>query len=326
MGDRLDASLITPWIPREVREFLARTDGAVSQRSGVLGVGKPGKVGVLEATFKVDQASGRTGLAKRFVKAPMSLTRPLYVDPSDPSHAVLYVRTTGGGLAENDRIRQKILVGERAQATVTTQAATNVHRMNTGLATQWSTFSVADRARLEYLPGHTTLYAGSRLVQFTEFEVAPQAALIAGEITLAGRLARGENHTFDAVCLGMRVTRNGMPLLNDHVVMVGAGNGTDLMLWGDAPVWGTLVIVVPEDFSPTQGFALSDMCHEALLAVPAVQEGKVTTGVSTLMNRSGAMVRIAGNSSITVRATMNAAHDAARRAVMGSPAFDLRTM
>ena len=91
MGDRLDASLITPWIPREVREFLARTDGAVSQRSGVLGVGKPGKVGVLEATFKVDQASGRTGLAKRFVKAPMSLTRPLYVDPSDPSHAVLYL-------------------------------------------------------------------------------------------------------------------------------------------------------------------------------------------------------------------------------------------
>ena len=72
MGDRLDASLITPWIPREVREFLARTDGAVSQRSGVLGVGKPGKVGVLEATFKVDQASGRTGLAKRFVKASAS--------------------------------------------------------------------------------------------------------------------------------------------------------------------------------------------------------------------------------------------------------------
>ena len=85
MGDRLDASLLTPWIPRELREFLACTDRAVVQRSGVLGVGKPGKVGVLEAELKVDRSTGRTGLAQRFVKAPMSLTRPLYVDPSDLS-------------------------------------------------------------------------------------------------------------------------------------------------------------------------------------------------------------------------------------------------
>jgi len=328
-SDRLDASLITPWIPRELRELLAREDGSadgVPRRSGVLGVGRPGKVGVLEAELKVDKSTGRTGLAQRFVKAPMSLTRPLYVDPSDPNHAVLYVRTTGGGLAENDRIRQKVQVGEGAQATVTTQAATNVHRMNAGLATQWSTFTVAEGASLEYVPGHTTLYGGSRLVQFNEFEVAPSAALIAGEITLSGRLAHGESHAFDAVCLGMRVTRDGMPLLNDHVVMVGAGSGTDLMLWGNAPVWGTLVVVVPEDFFSTSAPSLSDQFYEALRTIPAVQEGRVTVGVSTLINKSGVMVRIAGGSTVTVRAAMKAAHDEARRAVIGRPAFDLRTM
>lgn len=328
-SDRLDASLITPWIPRELRELFAREEGPAEQvqwPSGVLGVGKPGKVGVLEAELKVDRSTGRTGLAQRFVKAPMSLTRPLYVDPSDPRHAVLYVRMTGGGLAENDRIRQKIQVGEGAQATVTTQAATNVHRMNAGLATQWSTFTVADGARLEYVPGHTTLYAGSRLVQFNEFEVAPSAALIAGEITLSGRLAHGESHAFDAACLGMRVTRNGMPLLNDHLVMVGAGSGTDLMLWGDAPVWGTLVAVVPEDFCSTSTLSLSDQCHEVLRDIPAVQDGKVAIGVSTLVEGSGVMVRISGQSSVTVRAAMHAAHDAVRRAVRGRPAFDLRTM
>ena len=253
--NRLDPAALTPPIPREVRRFVeADNVGVASGRkaSGVLGVGKPGKVGVLDLTLGAGESTGRTGLKERFVKAPMSLTRPLYVDPADDKHAVVYLRTTGGGLAENDRIRQRITLEAGADATVTTQAATNVHRMNAGLACQWTSFELGEGAHLEYLPGHTTMYGGARLVQLTEFDVPAAASLIAGEITLAGRLARGEAHQFDALSLAMRVTRDERALLSDNFVVVGADSGRDLMLWGAYPVWGTLVAVLPQAGRGTQ--------------------------------------------------------------------------
>ncbi|WP_459610654.1 urease accessory protein UreD [Corynebacterium urogenitale] len=253
--NRLDPAALTPPIPREVRRFVEADNARVTsgqKASGVLGVGKPGKVGVLELTLGAGESTGRTGLKERFVKAPMSLTRPLYVDPADDKHAVVYLRTTGGGLAENDRIRQRITLEAGADATVTTQAATNVHRMNAGLACQWTSFELGEGAHLEYLPGHTTLYGGARLVQLTEFDVLATASLIAGEITLAGRLARGEAHQFDALSLAMRVTRDGRSLLSDNFVVVGADSGRDLMLWGAYPVWGTLVAVLPQAGRGTQ--------------------------------------------------------------------------
>lgn len=253
--NRLDPAALTPPIPREVRRFVEADNAGVAsgrKASGVLGVGKPGKVGVLDLTLGAGESTGRTGLKERFVKAPMSLTRPLYVDPADDKHAVVYLRTTGGGLAENDRIRQRITLEAGADATVTTQAATNVHRMNAGLACQWTSFELGEGAHLEYLPGHTTMYGGARLVQLTEFDVPATASLIAGEITLAGRLARGEEHQFDALSLAMRVTRDGRPLLSDNFVVVGADSGRDLMLWGAYPVWGTLVAVLPQAGRGTQ--------------------------------------------------------------------------
>lgn len=311
-----------------MREYVqvadVETDGVAS---GVLGVGRPGKVGVLEATLGTDARSGVTGLKSRYVKAPMSLTRPLYVDPADQRHAVLYLRTTGGGLAENDRMRVAVEMEAGAQATVTTQAATNVHRMNRGLATQWTSFVVSDEARLEYLPGHTTMYGGSRFVQHTEFEVAPSAALIAGEVTLAGRLARGEEHQFEALSLTMRVTREKVPMLSDRTVIVGPGSGRDLMLWGEYPVWATLVVVPPVDHGAAdKRQSVSDLCFHALEASVDVGESEALAGVSTMVNNVGAIVRVASRSPQQARRVMDVVHDAARQEIMGKSAFDLRRM
>ena len=229
MADRLDPSALTPPIPPELRRIVGdgagAGDGASAASgdgvtSGVRGVGQPGKVGLLQAQL-VAGSSGCTGLRGRFAKAPLSVSRPLYIDATRPHHAYLYTRTTGGGLAENDRVRQIVDVEDHACATVTSQAATNVHRMNAGCATQWSTFTVGEGAVLEYLPGHTTLFAGSRLVQSTEFRLAAGATLLAVETVMLGRLARGERHAFDAFSQGLRVEREGRPLLSDITCAAG---------------------------------------------------------------------------------------------------------
>lgn len=357
MADRLDPSALTPPIPPELRRIVGAGDGAGAASgdgvtSGVRGVGQPGKVGLLQAQL-VAGSSGRTGLRGRFAKAPLSVSRPLYIDATRPHHAYLYTRTTGGGLAENDRVRQIVDVEDHACATLTTQAATNVHRMNAGCATQWSTFTVGEGAVLEYLPGHTTLFAGSRLVQSTEFHLAAGATLLAVETVMLGRLARGERHAFDVFSQGLRVEREGRPLLSDITCAVGAGvsggeesgmaSSQSEMLFGPWPVWTTMVVVPPAGWG---GAAARE--HVNRLAgelVSAVLQGRAPErqgetqsekqeetqsetqwGVSTLVGDSGVIVRVAGMSTREVNRVVDVLYDTARRAVLGAGAVDLRTM
>lgn len=363
MTDRLDPTALTPPIPPELRRIVGVGAGAASGdsvTSGVRGVGQPGKVGLLQAQL-VAGSSGRTGLRGRFAKAPLSVSRPLYIDATRPHHAYLYTRTTGGGLAENDRVRQIVDVEDHACATVTTQAATNVHRMNAGCATQWSTFTVGDGAVLEYLPGHTTLFEGSRLVQSTEFRLAAGATLLAVETVMLGRLARGERHAFDVFSQGLRVEREGRPLLSDITCAVGAGvsgegeggmsggmaTSQSELLFGPWPVWTTMVVVPPAGWGDDAArehvnrlagelvSAASKGCAPETHEKPRVEthvelqeetQPETQWGVSTLVGDSGVIVRVAGMSTREVNRVANVLYDTARRAVLGSGAMDLRTM
>jgi urease accessory protein len=184
---RTDVAACTPPVPWEMRGLC---DEVAASGDGVLPVGRPGKVGVLDLSLGVD-ADGVTGVTSRFVKAPVQLTRPLYIDtgdPGDPGEAFVYVRTTGGGLAQNDRVRQNVRLGAGARATLTTQAATPVHRMNAGLATQWVSIGVGEEAVCEYLPGQSILFAGSRLLQVTDVHTAVHLAGDHGDDGIAAGL------------------------------------------------------------------------------------------------------------------------------------------
>lgn len=330
---RLDPVALTPPVPWEFASFLE--DGGDAASDGVQPVGRPGKVGVLDLTLGVD-AAGRTGVTSRYVKAPMQFTRPLYIDPADPGEAFVYVRSTGGGLAQNDRIRQRVTLGDGARATVTTPAGTPVHRMNAGLATQWISLTVGEDAVCEYLPGQNTLFAGSRLLQVTDVDLADSATLLAADVILTGRLARGERDLFDALGQCWRVERGGRPLLSDMMCVVGAGQGRSEMLLSRWPVWGTVLIVPPVGPAGSPSTAISaKVSVKSLLA--SVREllvarcadtdpADLTAAASTMVNDAGITVRVAGEDPVTVRAIVDAVHDHARRALLGRPAVDLRRM
>lgn len=310
----LDPSALTPPVPHEMADIAGEHSSG-----GVMPVGRPGKVGVLDVTLGV--RGGRTGVASRFVKAPMQLTRPLYIDPADPGEAFLYIRTTGGGLAQNDRIRQAVRLESGARATVTTQAGTPVHRMDAGMASQWVSLHVADGAVCEYLPGQTTLFAGSRLLQTTDAEVAPGGTLLAAEVMLTGRLARGEVNGFDALAQRFRVTRGGRPLLSDTLCVTGAAAQSEMLLsrW---PVWGTVLLVPPSPPSPSDVPALLAAVRDAL---PDARP-ELTAAASTMVADAGVTVRVAGEDPVTVRSVVGEVHSLAREHLLGRPAVDLRRM
>jgi urease accessory protein len=307
----LDPSSLTPPVPHEMADVAGERSSG-----GVMPVGRPGKVGVLDVTLGV--RGGRTGVVSRFVKAPMQLTRPLYIDPSDPGEAFLYIRTTGGGLAQNDRIRQVLRLESGARATATTQAGTPVHRMDAGMASQWVSLHVADGAVCEYLPGQTILFAGSRLLQTTDVDVAPGGTVLAAEVMLTGRLARGEVNGFDTLAQRFRVTRNGRPLLSDTLCVTGATASSEMLLsrWA---AWGTLLIVPS---SPSDVPGLLDMLRGAL---PEASED-LTAAASTMVGDEGVTVRVAGDDPVEVRGLVDRVHSVAREHLLGRPAVDLRRM
>lgn len=307
----LDPSSLTPPVPHEMADVAGERSSG-----GVMPVGRPGKVGVLDVTLGV--RGGRTGVVSRFVKAPMQLTRPLYIDPSDPGEAFLYIRTTGGGLAQNDRIRQVLRLESGARVTVTTQAGTPVHRMDAGMASQWVSLHVADGAVCEYLPGQTILFDGSRLLQTTDVDVARGGTVLAAEVMLTGRLARGEVNGFDTLAQRFRVTRNGRPLLSDTLCVTGATANSEMLLsrWA---VWGTLLIVPS---SPSDVPGLLDMLRGAL---PEGSED-LTAAASTMVGDEGVTVRVAGDDPVEVRGLVDRVHSVAREHLLGRPAVDLRRM
>jgi urease accessory protein len=323
---RTDAATCTPPVPWEMRGLCGEV---AASGDGVLPVGRPGKVGVLELSLGVD-ADGTTGVTSRFVKAPVQLTRPLYIDtgdPGDPGEAFVYVRTTGGGLAQNDRVRQNVRLGAGARATLTTQAATPVHRMNAGLATQWVSVEVGEEAVCEYLPGQSILFAGSRLLQVTDVSVADSGTLLAAEVVLTGRLARGERDLYDAFGQCFRVEREERPLLSDTLCVMGAGQGRSEMLLSRWPVWGTVLIVPPATWAGAGVRELLGSVRELLVGLCAgVDPVELTAVASTMVEDAGITVRVAGEDPVAVRSVVDAVHGHAREALLGRPAVDLRRM
>lgn len=311
-------------IPSEVRRYVG--EGDVGKRTGTIPVGFPGKVGIADLTLAPDEraADRQTGFVDRFIKAPMYVSRPLYIDAGDTGEAFVYLRSTGGGLAANDRVRQKLTCEPGARATITTQAATPVQRMDEGLAIQWTTLDVRAGAICEYLPGQTILFGGSRLLQITDAVVEQGGALLAADVMLTGRLARGERNQFDALSQvwTIRQPRHGrsIPLLSDTLCVTGEGAQSQMLLSKYA-VWGTVLAVPPEKSMVPR------IVEELRTEVGRMPGGAdIEIGVSTLVEDYGVMVRIAGNDPVDVETAVRRSYSLIRKAVVGRAAIDLRRM
>lgn len=136
--------------------------------------------------------SGRTGTtrpAHLYQHDPCRILFPR-VDPGELTTAI--VANTAGGLAGGDRLRVDIALEDGARAVATGQSAEKVYR-SLGPTTQLTVrLAVADDGWLEYLPQETILFDGARFERTTEIAVDRGARLLAGDIVVHGRTARGE--------------------------------------------------------------------------------------------------------------------------------------
>jgi urease accessory protein len=119
-------------------------------------------------------------LAHLYRKAPLLAQQALYWDEHLPGLPCVYVITTSGCVLEGDHFDITIAAGAGAMAHITTQAATKIHQMGSGYASQSQRLDLAENAYLEVLPGPVIPHRHSRFVTQTEAVVAESATLLTG--------------------------------------------------------------------------------------------------------------------------------------------------
>jgi urease accessory protein len=164
--------------------------------------------GSLSARFCV--RAGRTELVNLRCQPPLQALRALRVGQA----AELMVATLGPGLMGGDHLRLEVEAEPGADARITSTAATRVLPTRNGRGAEGAIrLTVADGARLSYLPRPTILQAGAAYRQRIEVDLGRRALALIGDVVVPGRLASGEAFAFAELDASLTVRDAGGDLL-----------------------------------------------------------------------------------------------------------------
>jgi urease accessory protein len=280
-----------------------RTSGPGSRSETVDAVPRPRLLisGSAEIGFRDD--AGTTRLAHLYHHDPL---RVLFPTPAkgDPTTAV--VATTSGGIVGGDRMAVTATAGDDARAMVTMQAAEKVYRSAGPDATVDVRLAAGAGAWLEWLPQETILFEGARLRRTTRVDLAADASVLAGEMIVLGRIARGERMATGLVRDAWEVRREGRLVWADALHVDGdvAGAIDAPAGLGGAVAIATVVLAAPG--APDLRDAVRDL-------LPAAGAG--ATVVAGLL-----LVRLMGPDPAVVRAGFAKVWSELRTAAGGCPA------
>lgn len=155
---------------------------------------------------------GVSRLAMLDQRAPL---RVLFPEPHDPGVPLAVLVTTSGGLVGGDILDVAISAGPGAAALVTTQAAEKVYRSEGPTCGIRVELEAGPASWLEWLPNETIVFDAARLRRLTCVSLAAEARLLAGEIVVLGRLARGERFTSGLIHDAWEIHREGRLVWTD---------------------------------------------------------------------------------------------------------------
>lgn len=141
--------------------------------------------GSLALAYRRDELRGapRTVLHDRH-DGPLRVLASLYPEAPAICHNVLV--HPPGGLVGGDELDIDISVDPGAHALITTPGATRFYRSTGATATQRLHATLADGARLEWLPLETIAYSGCLGENLMRFELAPGAEMIGWDVLALG--------------------------------------------------------------------------------------------------------------------------------------------
>jgi urease accessory protein len=205
--------------------------------------------GLLRVRF--ERRSGATALADLHQKPPLRMLFPRVDDPLP----LAVCANTAGGLVGGDHAFVEITAGPDTALTITAQAAEKVYR-SLGADTVIANHVRAGRgAWLEWLPQETIIFDRARLRRTMRIDVEDDARVLAGEILVFGRIARGECVTTGLVRDAWEIRRDGKLLWADALHVDGdiAAVLANPACFGNARAYATMLHVGPDGPALVEG-------------------------------------------------------------------------
>lgn len=249
-------------------------------------------------------AAPRTVLRHLHQAAPL---RVLFPRPESGEPPLAALVNTAGGLAGGDALRIAARLGEGATATLCTPAAEKLYR-SLGPDTRIATSLRAEPgATLEWLPQETILFDGARLRRSLDIELAASARLLAAEMLVFGRHARGERFATGFLHDRWRLRRGGRLVWTDALRLDPPGESlADRFAFGGAGAYATLLYAAPDAAA-----------HLAAFRDLAASTGPLQ-GAATMPREGILLLRWLG-SAAPVRAALASAIPACRDGLLGLP-------
>jgi urease accessory protein len=267
---------------------------------------EPGSEGSLRLV--VERVAGRTRIAELECSGPVQVLRCQYLDSFAPDIASVTIASPSGGVLQGDRLRVAVEVRPGARLVLDTQSATRLYRMPARPALIEARFEVREGGWLEYVPDPYIPFAGSDTAIETVVAIDVSATVLIGEVVAAGRVARGEIFQMTAFRSNVTAIRpSGELLFSDATELVGGEALLNPGFLDDEVALGSLYVVA-RDADPE--VLRAAICRQA----PPIAR----SGASTLPNGAGAWLRVIAHDTAGAKAVVDAGHDAARVAALGS--------
>lgn len=174
--------------------------------------------GAVRATFRF--ADGATRLAHLHQSDP---GRALLPRPEPGQAPSLVFITTSGGLAGGDRLDLALEAGGGARVQAVAQAAEKIYRARPeDEDTRLDQHLRAEAGAVaEWLPQECILFDGARLRRRLVIDMAPDASVLAGDMVVFGRLARGESFERGLLADRWELRRAGRLVWTDRQTLSG---------------------------------------------------------------------------------------------------------
>jgi urease accessory protein len=211
-------------------------------RAWRLAANPAGRIGGLRLGLIADGPTIR--LRQCYQQVPLRVLPPFPLGDGQP--ALLYLLNPTAGLMDGDGQRVEIEAARGVRAVIVGQSATRIHPALVGFCTQQWHVAVKRGGVLVMLPGPAIPFRGCRYYQRVEIELEEGAALVWGDIWLAGRYARGSQSEwfhFQTLVQDLTVRRCGALVFRDRFCWQGPWDAeTATWHFGGAPACGTLFV------------------------------------------------------------------------------------
>jgi len=195
-----------------------------------------------------ERRGDRTVPSLRRHVGPLRIQKHFEPEPALCEHVIVH---PPAGIVGGDRLAIDVTVGAEAMTRLTTPGATRWYRSAGPQATSRLTARVGQGGFLEWLPQEQIVFDGARALSALRFELAPEASLIAWDITALGRKAGHQPFAHGTWRTRIDITRAERLVWSERATT----RATDPLRvsplgWGGNDVLATIIAMGPKQLTP----------------------------------------------------------------------------